>query len=63
MPPSVPNLSIRDRSEAECRNILLDVARNPISIGVIKDVVRLARLYKVRYIQLHLTDDQAAERY
>ena len=26
---------------------------------MIKDVVRLARLYKIRYVQLHLTDDQS----
>ncbi|MDM4015176.1 family 20 glycosylhydrolase [Roseiconus lacunae] len=57
--PAIPCLSVLDKAEASFRNILIDVARNPISIGVVKDVVRLARLYKVRYVQLHLTDDQS----
>ena len=56
---SIRHLKIDDGPTDEFRNILLDVARNPISIGVIQDVVRLARLYKVRYVQLHLTDDQS----
>lgn len=56
---TIPAVVIEDEPTDEFRNILIDVARNPISIGVLKDVVRLARLYKLRYVQLHLTDDQA----
>ena len=37
---------------------LLDVARQDHSIEDIKKVVQLCRLYKARYLQLHLTDDQ-----
>ena len=56
---TIPELDISDRPHDAFRNIMIDVARNPISVGVIKDVIRLARLYKIRYVQLHLTDDQS----
>jgi|GEM_PF-6821462 len=54
----IPAMSIQDKPAAEYRAIMLDVARQPHSIGVIKDLVRLARHSKMRYVQLHLTDDQ-----
>ena len=37
---------------------MLDVARQDHPIDAIKKVVQLCRLYKARYLQLHLTDDQ-----
>ena len=52
----LPN--VVDTSAAGYRCLMLDVARRPHSIGVIKDTIRLCRLYKIRYLQLHLTDDQ-----
>jgi hypothetical protein len=55
---SVPSITIEDRPTASYRALMVDVARTPHSIGVIKDAVRLCRLYKVRYLQLHLTDNQ-----
>ncbi|SMP75418.1 Arylsulfatase A [Neorhodopirellula lusitana] len=55
---AVPSVSIEDHPAAPYRALMVDVARTPHSIGVIKDAVRLCRLYKVRYLQLHLTDDQ-----
>ncbi|MGC6427195.1 MAG: family 20 glycosylhydrolase [Akkermansiaceae bacterium] len=51
-------LRVKDHPAADFRTMMLDVARMPHSIGVVKDVVRLCRLYKVKYLQLHLTDDQ-----
>lgn len=55
---TIPALEIRDSSAASYRAVMIDVARKVHSIGVIQDVVRLCRLYKVRYLHLHLTDDQ-----
>ncbi|MEM7234398.1 MAG: family 20 glycosylhydrolase, partial [Planctomycetota bacterium] len=55
---SVPAVTIEDRPAAPYRALMVDVARQPHSIGVVRDAVRLCRLYKVRYLQLHLTDDQ-----
>jgi len=54
----LPKMHIDDAPAAEYRALMLDVARQPHSIAVIKDTIRLARLYKLRYLQLHLTDDQ-----
>ncbi|MDQ8189801.1 family 20 glycosylhydrolase [Roseibacillus persicicus] len=51
-------MAVEDEADAGYRAIMLDVARQVHSIEVIKDVVRVARLFKIRYIQLHLTDDQ-----
>jgi len=41
------------------RATMIDPARDPISIDTIKKQIELNRLYKVPYLQLHLTDDQA----
>lgn len=53
-----PSVVIKDRPTAEYRAVMLDVARQVHSLEVIKDVIRMARLYKLRYVHLHLTDDQ-----
>lgn len=55
---TVPPMDIDDHASAAYRAVMIDIARKPHSIGVIKDTVRLCRLYKVRYLHLHLTDDQ-----
>ena len=55
---SLPAVEIADAPKSPYRAVMIDVARQPHSIAVLEDVVRLARLYKVRYVQLHLTDDQ-----
>ncbi|MCC9642483.1 family 20 glycosylhydrolase [Rhodopirellula sp. JC740] len=54
----IPAVEIEDKPSAPYRALMVDVARTPHSIGVIRDSVRLCRLYKVRYLQLHLTDHQ-----
>ena len=56
---SLPCLSIDDQPKSDFRGLLIDVARRYHSIANLKDIVQLCRLYKVRYLQLHLTDDQA----
>jgi hexosaminidase len=55
---SLPAMKIEDHPTANFRGLLLDVARQPHSIANIKQIVNLCRLYKTRYLQLHLTDDQ-----
>ncbi|MDQ8189818.1 family 20 glycosylhydrolase [Roseibacillus persicicus] len=55
---SVPQMTISDSPAAEYRTVMIDVARQPSGIGMLKEVVRLARQFKLRYVQLHLTDDQ-----
>ncbi len=55
---TVPKMSVSDCPVAAYRTVMIDVARQPSSIGTLKEVIRLARQYKLRYVQLHLTDDQ-----
>jgi hexosaminidase len=54
----LPIVTITDAPKADYRGLMLDVARKPHSIQNIKHIVNLCRLYKTRYLQLHLTDDQ-----
>jgi len=54
----LPRLTIRDWPHADYCGVMLDVARQDHPIAAIKKVVQLCRLYKARYLQLHLTDDQ-----
>ena len=54
----LPSLSIKDWPHADYCGVMLDVARQDHPIDAIKKVVQLCRLYKARYLQLHLTDDQ-----
>ena len=51
-------LTIKDWPHADYCGVMLDVARQDHPIDAIKKVVQLCRLYKARYLQLHLTDDQ-----
>lgn len=54
----LPKITIHDWPHADYCGAMLDVARQDHPIEAIKQVVQLCRLYKARYLQLHLTDDQ-----
>ncbi|MCF7734358.1 MAG: family 20 glycosylhydrolase [Akkermansiaceae bacterium] len=56
---ALPKVSIEDRPAKAYRGLLIDVARQYHSIASLKQIVNLCRFYKIRYLQLHLTDDQA----
>jgi hexosaminidase len=53
------SVTIDDAPDHPYRGVLVDVARKWHSIDTLKQVVNLCRFYRVRYLQLHLTDDQA----
>jgi hexosaminidase len=55
---ALPKATIDDWPHADYCGAMLDVARQDHPIEAIKKVVELCRLYKARYLQLHLTDDQ-----
>ena len=55
----VPRLTILDEPDCEYRGLLLDVARRPHSVRTIERMVELCRLYKLNFLQLHLTDDES----
>ena len=48
--------SLRDYSAAEYPGLMLDVARQNNTLQDVRDCIDLCRLYKVRYLQLHLND-------
>ena len=55
---SLPKVSIHDWPHADYCGVMLDVARQDHPPEAIRQVIRLCRLYKARYLHLHLTDDQ-----
>ncbi len=55
----LPVMKISDAPAYGYRGVMIDTARNPHSIENLKQTVLLCRLYKVRYLHLHLNDDQS----
>ncbi len=55
----VPLMTINDWPHADFTGVMLDVARQLNTIEDIQRCVEVCRAYKIRYLQLHLTDDQA----
>lgn len=49
---------VTDTPDTPFRCVMIDVARRYHSISTLKRLVRWAALAKVRFVQLHLTDDQ-----
>jgi hexosaminidase len=54
-----PAISIVDGPALPYCGTMLDVARKPYSIDVLKQCVEVCRFYKIRYLHLHLTDENA----
>ena len=54
----VPGMAIRDFPHADFCGAMIDVARREFTVEQIKNCIVLCRLYKVRYLQLHLTDNE-----
>ncbi len=55
----LPRLTINDQPHSAYRGLLIDVARQYHCVETLRQCVQLCRLYKIHYLQLHLTDDQA----
>jgi N-acetyl-beta-hexosaminidase len=54
---TLPQVRIVDEPAFPYRGALIDLARKYHSPGGIEQVIELCRLYKIRYLHLHLTDD------
>ena len=54
----IPRVRLRDKPSFGYRALSVDVARKFHSIETLKQIVEMCRFYKVRYLGLHLTDDQ-----
>jgi len=55
----LPAMTIDDWPHADYTGAMLDLARQENTIEEIRLCILVCRLYKVRYLQLHMTDDQA----
>ena len=56
---ALPGVHIEDKPAFGYRGLMVDVARKPHSIEMLEQLVQLCRLYKVRYLHMHLTDGEA----
>jgi len=56
---TVPRLTINDEPFAAYRGLMIDAARAWHSPETLKQMVELCRWYKIRYLQVHFTDDQS----
>lgn len=52
-------MKVEDHPNAEFRALLVDVARQWHPIESLRPIIQMCRLYKINYLQLHLTDDQS----
>ncbi|MFA6293924.1 MAG: family 20 glycosylhydrolase [Victivallales bacterium] len=55
----IPCAHIADKPRFSYRGLMVDVARHPHSLLTLKKLVTLCSFYKIRYMQLHLSDVQA----
>jgi hexosaminidase len=55
---SLPHLTVDDEPAYPYRGLLIDLGRKYHSPGGIKQVIELCRLYKIRYLHVHISDDQ-----
>ena len=54
-----PRMVVDDEPRSPYRGMLIDVARQFHTLDTLEQAIELARLYKVRYLQMHLTDDSS----
>ena len=55
----LPKSKIFDMPDSSYRGLMIDLSRMWHSIESIRNVIDLASFYKIKYLQLHLSDDQA----
>ena len=54
-----PMLEIKDKPDSMYRGLLIDLARMWHDVPTLKNIIDLASFYKIKYLQLHLSDDQS----
>ena len=55
----IPEMTVHDWPHADYTGVMLDVARQANTIEDIRRFITVCRTFKVRYLQMHMTDDQA----
>ncbi len=55
---ALPKLAIKDWPHADYCGMMVDCGRQEQPLGMLRKMIETCRMYKVRYLHLHLTDDQ-----
>lgn len=55
----IPQFKMTDWPDVDYRSFMVDVARQDHSLKNLKELVKMVRFYKLRYLHVHFTDDQA----
>ena len=55
----LPRITVDDYPQLDYSATMFDIARFPYSIETLKQCADIARFYKIRYIHLHMSDDNA----
>jgi hexosaminidase len=53
-----PHISISDKPDYAYRTVLIDMARFWQPVETLKETINMMWLYKIKYLQLHLTDHE-----
>jgi hexosaminidase len=56
---TLPKLKITDHPATEFRSVMLDLARRFHPVETLQDTIELLRLAKIRYLHLHLSDNES----
>jgi hexosaminidase len=56
---TLPRLTVADGPKLPYCGAMLDLARKPYSIATLRQCVDVCRFHKIRYLQLHMTDENA----
>ncbi|MCY2928375.1 MAG: family 20 glycosylhydrolase [Planctomycetota bacterium] len=55
---TLPRMTVKDWPQADFMAIMVDVGRQYITPEALRQTIQACRFYKVRYLNLHLSDDQ-----
>ncbi|MBM4017038.1 MAG: hypothetical protein FJ288_01710 [Planctomycetes bacterium] len=55
----IPRMTVEDEPAARYRGLLVDVARHWHPVEALRPLIRMCRLYKINYLQLHLNDQES----
>ncbi len=55
----IPKISVQDQPHSQYYGCMVDIARQDNSIEELKGVVDMMRHYRLRFLQLHMTDDHS----
>ena len=60
---TLPKGTVMDWPDSRGRMLMLDVARKPFPVPVLKDYMRMMAWYKMNELHLHFTDESRGDRY